>query len=37
MLNFLRFFGIVYCSENRLNINITPYGEKFDLPYQDQI
>ena len=29
---------IVYCSENRLKINITPYGEIFYyLTYQDKI
>ena len=38
MLNFLCFFCIVYCSENRHKINIAPYGENFYyLTYQDKI
>ena len=32
----LHFFCIVYCSENRLKINTTPYSENFYyLTYQD--
>ena len=31
-------FSIVYCSENRSKINITPYGENFYYKtYQDKI
>ena len=30
-------FCIAYCSENKLKINITPYGEKFyHLTYEDK-
>ena len=30
-------FCVVYCSENILKINITPYGEMFYLTYLDKI
>ena len=38
-VKFSLLFRIVYCSENRLTINITPYGEFFFyyLTYRDEI
>ena len=38
MLNFLCFFCIVKCNENRHKINIAPYGENFIfyITYRDK-